>query len=161
MKVLVMNEEDKILYEGFNLLKLKSELSKKVKGLKIAKFMSLIYQLYLQAKNGDKFDLKKAVQNAKKEGDIKDSYVLMEGIGKDIAITSIILKVLDFLYNCLMTGSVSQGLEMTNAEAMAEYTAMSATSVSALISDVLPFIGITVGGMFILATVLKVFISKN
>ena len=60
-----------------------------------------------------------------------------------------------------MTGSVSQGLEIANAEAMAEYSAVSATSVSALISDVLPFIGITVGGMFILATVLRFFISKD
>ena len=86
MKVIVINEENNLLYEGFNLLKLKSELSKKVKGLKVAKFMSLMYQLYLQAKNGDKFDLKKAVQNAKKEGDIKDNYLLAEGIGTDLAV---------------------------------------------------------------------------
>lgn len=81
------------LDEGLDLSKFKSKLSK-VKGLKVGRFLSLIYQLYKQAKKKERFDLHKAVANAKKE-EVKDSYELTEGLG-DIISTAIFFKNYSF-----------------------------------------------------------------
>jgi len=149
------------LDEGLDLSKFKSKLSK-VKGLKVGRFLSLIYQLYKQAKKKERFDLHKAVANAKKE-EVKDSYELTEGLG-DIISTAIFLKIIHFLYNCLMTASVSTGIDLTSAEMTAEYTAMSASTVQTLTSEVLPFIGLTSGvavGLIGLIAVFKTVLGND
>lgn len=140
MKILVIPGN---LDEGLlDLSSFKSKLSK-IKGLKVGRFLSLVYQLYKQAKNKEPFNLHKAVVSAKKEGDVKDSYELTEGVIGDLIGTAIFIRVIQFLYNCFMTASVSTGIDVTSAEVAAEYSAMSSATVSSVMSEVLPFIGLT------------------
>lgn len=63
-----------------------------------------------------------------------------------------------------MTASVSTGIDLTSAEMTAEYTAMSASTVQTLTSEVLPFIGLTSGvavGLIGLIAVFKTVLGND